>query len=156
MKRKIVAILALSATIFVFGDSPFAPAGGKKSDGVVKAKAKLENIGGKAVVVINLEINKGWHLYANPVGNDDLAPSQTTVKISAKTAPKSVNIDYPLGKIVNDKVLGNYGVYEGKVEIRATVERAAGDAGPLEVTVRVQACDDKTCLPPGSIRLSVP
>ena len=155
MKRYSAAILAVLATVFVIGDSHFAPAGGKKSDGVVKAKAKLENVGGKSIVVISLDIQKGWHLYANPVGNEDLASSQTTVTIPAKAA-KLVKVDYPLGKVVNDKVLGTYGVYEGSVEIRATVERAAGASGPLELTVKVQACDEKNCLPPGSIKISVP
>ena len=154
--KRYSAVILTAAMAFLFCDAIHSPAGGKKSDGVVKAKAKLENVGGKSIVVISLDIQKGWHLYANPVGNDDLASSQTTVTVPAKSTAKLVKIDYPLGKVINDKVLGAYGVYEGNVEIRANVERAAGASGPFELTIKVQACDDKNCLPPGSIKVSVP
>ena len=52
-------------------------------------------------------------------------------------------------------VVGDYSIYEGKVEIKATVQRAKGDIGPLEVKVKFQACSDvsKTCLVPATVKL---
>ena len=52
------------------------------SDSVVKATAVADKPGpdGKQTVTLTLAIDKGWHLYANPVGTDDLAPVQTVVR----------------------------------------------------------------------------
>ena len=136
-----------------------AHAGGKKSDAEVKVSiaAGKPDTAGKQVITIELDINKGWHIYSNPVGNDDLAAAQTEVKVSGKTKPASVKIDYPKGQIINDKVVGKYGVYEDKIAIKATVQRAEGDTGPLEVSVKFQACNDKgSCLFPATVRKMVP
>ena len=133
-------------------------AGGKKSDSEVKvtAKAGKPDNSGKQVVTITLAINKGWHVYANPVGNPDLRSSQTIVTVSAKEKPEQVKVDYPVGKVVNDKLVGNYRTYEGQVDIKTTVQRAKGDAGPLEVSVRFMACHDKgVCLLPATVKLTV-
>jgi uncharacterized protein YyaL (SSP411 family) len=133
--------------------------GAKKSDSVVKVTAKAEpekpGADGKQVVTVTLEIDKGWHTYANPVGLEDLASSQTEVSVSSKTKPQVVKVEYPEGKEINDTVVGKYKVYEGKVSIKATVERAAGDTGPLEITVKFQACDEKRCLLPATKTLKI-
>lgn len=133
-------------------------AGSKKSDAEVKVNiepGKAE--AGKQVITIHLEVNKGWHIYSNPVGNEDLAGAQTVVMVKGKTKPASVKIDYPTPHVINDKVLGKYGTYEGKVAIKATVQRAEGDSGPLEVSVRFQACNDRgSCLFPATVKKEVP
>jgi DsbC/DsbD-like thiol-disulfide interchange protein len=132
--------------------------GGKKSDAEVKVNitaGKAE--AGKQVITIHLDVNKGWHIYSNPVGNEDLAGAQTVVMVKGKAKPASVKIDYPAPQVVNDKVLGKYGTYEGKVAIKATVQRADGDTGPLEVSVRFQACNDRgSCLFPATVKQEVP
>jgi uncharacterized protein YyaL (SSP411 family) len=130
----------------------------KKSDSLVKAKAEAEKIGadGKQTIKITLTVEKGWHIYANPVGNPDQESAATTVTITGKVNPKDVKIDYPKGKLVKDMLVGNYIVYEGEVVIKAVVERAKGDTGPLHVSVKLQACNESTCLLPATIKLSVP
>jgi uncharacterized protein len=135
-----------------------AHAGGKRSDAEVKVAVESAKpaADGKLVITLALDINKGWHIYGNPVGNDDLVDAQTVVNVSGKTKPASVKIDYPKGHVIKDKTLGTYNVYEDKVTIKATVERAAGDSAPLEVSVRFQACNDNTCLFPYTKKLTVP
>jgi uncharacterized protein YyaL (SSP411 family) len=132
--------------------------GAKRSDAVVKATAKGDKpaADGKQTVTVTLTMDKGWHVYANPVGNQDLDSARTIVALSGKIKPKAVNVDYPKGKVVKDMVVGDYNVYEGRVEIKATVERAADDVGPLEVTIKLQACNEKTCLLPATVKLTVP
>jgi uncharacterized protein len=131
----------------------------KDSTDVVKATAKADkpNADSKQIVTVTLAIDRDWHTYANPVGLDDLQNAETVVEISGKNKPLSVKIDYPKGKLQKDEVVGDYSIYEGKVEIKATVQRDKGDSGPLEVKVRFQACSDvsKTCLIPATVKLSV-
>jgi DsbC/DsbD-like thiol-disulfide interchange protein len=131
----------------------FTPAGdAKKSDSVVKVKAKLEkSAAGKEIVVVNLEIQAGWHLYANPVGNEDFESGQVVVKLTDNPA----KIAYPVGKTVTDPIIGKYKVYEDKIEIRATLDRPASKT-PLEVSIRLQSCNDKVCLPPATVKVNVP
>jgi DsbC/DsbD-like thiol-disulfide interchange protein len=145
--------LTLTSTI------PDADAGGKKSDSEVKlsATATKPDAKGNQTVTITMLHNKGWHSYANPVGNDDLASAQTVVTISAGAKLASVKVAYPAGKVHKDKLVGDYKIYEDKVEIKAAVQRAAGDSSPLEVSVRFMACHEKgVCLLPATVKLTVP
>lgn len=131
-----------------------------KSDSVVKvsAKAEPEKPGAdlKQEVTVTLDIARGWHVYANPVGLDDLNTSQTVVKVASKHEFEKADISYPKGQEVNDPVLGKYRVLDGKVTISAKVKRAAGDSSPLEVSVKFQACNDRQCLVPATKKLTIP
>jgi DsbC/DsbD-like thiol-disulfide interchange protein len=149
-------LLLVGASAFgLFSES--GTAAGKKSDSEVKTTAKAGKIGedGTQVVTVTLTINKGWHIYANPVDNKDQEDAQTVVTISGKTKPEDVKVEYPAGKLIKDKLVGDYRIYEDKVEIKATVKRAKGDTGPLEATVKFQACNDKTCLQGAKVTVPV-
>ncbi|HKI33317.1 MAG TPA: protein-disulfide reductase DsbD N-terminal domain-containing protein [Gemmataceae bacterium] len=130
----------------------------KKSDTVVKAEAKADKIAadGSQVVTVTLTIDKGWHLYANPVGNGDLEDNRVAVSVASKNKLQDVKVDYPAGTVVKDKTLGDYKIYEGVVTVKATVRRAQGDKEPLDVTVKVQACSKSQCLPSATLKLNVP
>jgi len=153
--RSGLTLMALTAAVLLAVTST-SSAQGKKSDQVVKATATTSKAAGKEIVSISLEIDPKWHLYANPVGNADFESNQTTVKITSKNKLESVKVDYPAGELAKDKVVGDYKIYKGKVMIKATVQRGKDDSGPLEVAIKVQACDEKSCLQPGTIKLSVP
>lgn len=135
-----------------------AAQGGTKSESKVKASATADKAGadGKQVVTITLAIDKGWHAYANPVDLQDLTDAQTTVTVTGKGKPEVVKIDYPAGKLKKDAVVGDYKVYEDRVEIKATVRRANGDTNPLDVAVKLQVCSERTCLQPSTVKLTVP
>ena len=66
---------------------------------------------------------------------------------------EDAKIEYPDGKEVKDKVVGDYRTYEGKFTIKATVKRAKGDTNPLEMELAYQACNDMSCLPPAKTKL---
>jgi len=157
MKRWYVFGASLVATlVWVVGAD--IQAGGKKSDSEVKvsAKAAKPDASGKQVITVTLVHNKGWHSYANPVGNEDLGASQTVITVAGAVKPVSVKVDYPAGKVVKDKVVGDYKVYEDKTEIPVTVQRAQGDTGPLEVSIRFMACHEKgVCLLPATVKQKV-
>src|SRR5262249_42006243 len=142
MKPVTNLVLALSLVIGLSIVSSSATANqGKTSEAVVKVTAKSDkpSADGKQLVTITLNIDKDWHTYANPVGLEDLESAQTVVEITGKTKPDSIKLAYPKGKLHKDAVVGDYSIYEGKVEIKATVQRAKGDSGPLEVKVKLQA-----------------
>ncbi len=100
----------------------------KKSDSVVKIEAKGNKIAddGTQVVTFTLTVDKGWHLYANPVGNPDLLDNQVTVALSSKTKLQDVKVAYPAGTVVKDDTVGDYRIYAGTVKITATVQRQGG------------------------------
>src|SRR5262245_66487502 len=77
----------------------------KKSSDVVKATARAEkpDADGKQVVVVTIEIEKPYHLYANPVGQADLASNQTVLSFTTKVDDSK--IEYPEGQVVKDKVV---------------------------------------------------
>jgi hypothetical protein len=126
----------------------------------ITAAADKPDAKGRQVVTVTLAIDKPWHLYANPVGPDDLTSAQTELTVAGKA--KLVKADYPKGVKVEDTVVGTYMTYEGKVEIKLTVERPAGDAGPLELVAKFMACefsaDGKAgrCLLPAKVPVKMP
>jgi DsbC/DsbD-like thiol-disulfide interchange protein len=148
----LAVVLALTLAGAGFSHGP------AKSDSVVKIQASADkpDANGKQVVSITLTMDPGWHTYANPVGNKDMADNETTVKVSASGKPLDAKLEYPAGKVIVDQLLGNYKVYEGKATIKATVQRARGDTGPLQLNIRIQACNDKNCLLPAEVKVPVP
>jgi thiol:disulfide interchange protein len=152
-------VLGLAGRAGTTRDAALAQGKAKKSDAVVKVTAKVTpdkpGTDGQQVVTVMLDIEKGWHIYANPVGHADLVESQTVVKVTAKEPPE-VKIDYPPGQLAKDSIVGDYKIYEGKVAIKAYLRRARGDTGPLEVSVTFQSCNDKSCLLPATVKLPLP
>lgn len=154
MSGRNLLLVALSGLLLFVGTSQAQP---KKSDSEVKitATADKPDADGKQLVTVTLVVNKGWHAYANPVGNKDLEENQTTVTIAAGGKKLDATLDFPQGKLVTDALLGNYRVYEDKVTIKAKIQRGK-ETGPLEVSVKVQVCSDKTCLLPATVKVTVP
>jgi thiol:disulfide interchange protein len=149
------ALAVLAGVVLTLGPA----LGGGKSDGEVKASVKADKAGGdgKQTIQLTLTINKGWYLYANPVGNEDFAANATTVTVTSKPKPQKVDVGYPPGKVKKDAVIGEYKIYEDQVTIPVRVQRPPGDTGALELSVRVNACNAKGfCLPPGTLKVTVP
>jgi uncharacterized protein YyaL (SSP411 family) len=128
--------------------------GAKKSDSVVKVKATATkpNAEGREIVTLTITIDEGWHLYANPVPKD-FPGIPVTVTVEGKAKPKNAEIEYPKGKLVKDELAGNHHIYEGTIEIKATVTRAKDDASPLEFSLKLQACNQAKCLLPGVVKV---
>jgi DsbC/DsbD-like thiol-disulfide interchange protein len=155
--RCVLGALALALPAVLVCDTGPALAQAKKSDSVIKVDVKADKPGadGKQTITITLDIDKSWHVYANPVENEDLTNAQTVVSVTSKGKLESVKVEYPAGK-PQGEMGEKYKIYEGKVAIKAQVKRAGGDNSPLEVTIKLQACNDKTCLVPAVIKKEVP
>lgn len=151
--------IILGTAVLVLAGTGLALAGATRSDSEVKVKAVAgkADASGKQKVVITLTINDPWYVYANPVGNEDFASAKTQITILGKEELKSVEVNYPKGKVKEYPGIGKFGIYEKKVDIEAVVQRAAGDTAPLNVRVRFQACNPKgQCLLPATVQLKVP
>jgi uncharacterized protein YyaL (SSP411 family) len=129
----------------------------RRSDGLVtvKANASPPDASGKQDLTVVLTVNPGWHIYANPVAKD-FPGIPTTITVGAKVKPMDIKIDYPRGQLIHDPFAGDHFVYEGTIVIKAVVKRAPGDASPLEVAVRIQACNKEKCLLPATVKVPVP
>ncbi len=150
-----IVVPVLVACVAWFGACGEARAQGKKSDAVVKVRAEAGRPGtdGVTPVHLTLAVDHGWHIYANPAGQEDLADSATAV--TAAGGAKVEAVEYPAGKLVKDKAIGDYKVYEDRVTITAKVRRPAG-GGPIDLNVKFQACSDTRCLVPATVKVSVP
>jgi hypothetical protein len=133
-------------------------AGIKKSDSVVKVFATATDPDGKGKQLLSVVLlhDKGWHTYANPIGNDEFDNNKTVVTVFAKGKPIDATVEYPAGTLVNDPIIGKYLVYDNKVEIKVTVPLTQGDTSDLEVRVRILACHEKgACLPVAVVKALV-
>jgi uncharacterized protein len=130
---------------------------GKKTESIVKVKAKADKpaTDGTQTVTVTLTIEKGWHVYANPPGNDDLKSSQTIITVNGADKPTTTKTTYPKSKKIKDALVGDYEIYEGTAEVKVTIKRALGSNGLLEASVKCQACNDKSCLPAATIKVKV-
>ena len=99
-----------------------------------------------------IHVAKGWHIYANPVGNDTLALFATVVEVRAdgkKLAHHEVT--YPKGVRTNSK-LGEYDTYDGTLSVAVVLAHdEIKGAKAMSVKVTVTACNDKVCLKPATI-----
>src|ERR1700722_6543054 len=95
------AVVVLAGTIALRLE-PELLAQAKKSDSVVKVTAKggKADADGKQTVTVTIQIEKGWHIYANPVGEDSLKPVQTMLTVTGKEKPQDVKVEYPAGKTI--------------------------------------------------------
>jgi thiol:disulfide interchange protein len=154
--RTSVAVAATGLTV-VLAWSGMPTNAGEKQDSQVKLSAIASTLGadGKQTITIKMAINEGWYAYANPVQWDELETAQTVVKVEGANKLQKVTVNYPKG---NEKTENGhrYYTYKGTLEIKADIERAAGDKGPLQVTVRYQTCNvSGFCLRPESVKLDV-
>jgi uncharacterized protein YyaL (SSP411 family) len=113
--------------------------------------------GGRIGIQIALTIKPGWHIYANPSGSEAVRP---TVVAVAKDAPVSdVEIRYPEGTPMRAADGGDpVSVYEGEALVRVQAvlsDRVKPGKVVVPVEVRYQACNDRACLAPATLKVPV-
>jgi len=115
--------------------------------------------GKKCKVLVQLQIEEGWHVHANPVGDDEFDIA-TELELESKLDIELKDVRYPAGK----KVPREEGekpqlLYVGKVGLVGEIEipaQAAGRREDLVLIVTYQACNDTRCLPPKKLKLTLP
>jgi DsbC/DsbD-like thiol-disulfide interchange protein len=131
-----------------------------RSESVVKVSAGPVTIaiGKPADAVVRLTIQSGYHINANPPTYPYLKPTQLDITASDGISTMFVSYPSPLTKkfAFADKPLA---VYEGETEIKATIKAdtsARKGEHSVAAQLRVQACDDQVCYPPGQVELRIP
>jgi DsbC/DsbD-like thiol-disulfide interchange protein len=155
----LAAVAALGCLYLGVGPARVAAQGsGDKSSHVkVSVTAEKPDADGKQVISVTLEMEPGWHIYANPTEHEFFEKEATKVKASIDGKPVDVKVDYPKGKVIEDKVIGNFRVYSKAVTLKGTVQRPKGDNHPLKVKVGFQQCNEKGgCLPHVDVEREVP
>ena len=98
----------------------------------------------------------GWHINSNPAKPEGYVATEVTFKGKQGTTLK--DLKYPAGKLIrmqnsDDEI----SVYDGRVDFFGKLvvpAEAAGKTEEMEIVVKYQACDDKKCLLPTTVKLS--
>lgn len=111
--------------------------------------------------VLVIQIDKPYHVNANPASEDYLIP--TELKIEAGKGYKAGKIEYPkpIEKAFSFSEGKPIKIYEGRAPIRfqiALEKTAPKGTLAIKATLRYQACDDNACYPPrrSSLEIKIP
>ena len=126
--------------------------------GGVKISAHVDAGTDFRMLVVKLKIQPGWHINAHEPLSEELIPT----KLEAADEPSAWNLmDVSYPRPIT-KALGfqseALALYEGNVRLNARLKQAESvPVSPLlRIKLRLQACDDKVCLPPETVILQVP
>ena len=127
---------------------------------VVKAAPQPVEIaaGSSAEATVRLTIQSGYHINANPPTYSYLKateleiPANEGISVGFITYPNAISKKFSFA----EKPLA---VYEGetalKVLLKADKSAKKGERS-LSAKLRIQACDDRVCYPPGTLDLAIP
>ncbi len=127
---------------------------------VVKVDVQPTEIkgGSSGEATVRLTIQRGYHINANPPTYGYLKATELEISQDDGVSVSSIYYPSPLNKKFTfaEKPLA---VYEGQTELKATLKAAkAAKTGERSISarLRVQACDDQVCYPPGILDLTIP
>ncbi len=150
-----VAVLAAVALPLLVAHAESKP----NEKDLVKAEAHLSvdrlPAGSKCQILIRLTVQPEWHIGANPPLNEE--DVVTKVEWKGKLGSKLLQVKYPVGKKFTPEDGTPQLVYDGKVDIRGTLEipaDAGGSNEEMEIIVHYQACNDKICRIPTTVKLA--
>jgi uncharacterized protein YyaL (SSP411 family) len=147
--------LLRAAQVFTSGETgalQYAAHGG------VRIRAQVDTLVDSGALVVELKIRPGWHINAHKPLSDNLIP--TTLEAGADTAAwhlMEVSYPRPITKELGFQSEA-LALYEGNTRLTGRLKRAENEpVSPLmRIKLRLQACDDKVCLPPENVALQVP
>jgi len=129
------------------------------SEGVVKATAQRVEIpaGGSAEATVRLTIQSGYHVNANPPTFPYLKATVLEITPSDGVSDGQIFYPKPIEKkfAFADKPLS---VYEGETDLKVSLKAdktAKKGERSIPARLRIQACDEQVCYPPGAIELQI-
>jgi hypothetical protein len=145
-----------------FAVESLAVRGGVAEPQVVSARAIMQQtkvpVGGAFTFDVPFEIDRSWHIYANPASSPQYVP--TTLEVTSERPLRDVMIRYPRPRSYQPEgVEETVAVYSdrGRIRVSAKLDSTA-PIGPAEIqlSLRYQACNDQRCLAPKTIRVTLP
>lgn len=140
-----------------------SPAGSEPitSTGVVKVVPDELTLakGESGTATVRLQIRNGYHVNANPASFPYLIATELQLTSAGGVSAGAITYPDPLTKTFSFSANAPLKVYEGETTVKATLKAdASAENGKhnLSAKLRVQACDDQVCYPPGTIDLTVP
>jgi thiol:disulfide interchange protein DsbD len=140
--------------------SPSAAAPKITSESVVKVAIQGAEIptGGFSEAIVRVTVQDGYHINSNPPTFPYLKATELDMADTEEISLNSVFYPKPLVKTFAfaDQPLH---VYEGETQLTVTLEAAqTAKKGQQSIPakLRIQACDDQVCYPPGSIDVVIP
>ena len=138
-----------------FGLAGTAPIHKIRADGYLSVD-KVQP-GSQFQIAIVVEIDEGWHINANPAGENLIA---TEVLLPENTPNVTFGeIVYPNGEVMNLASLGLVPLYHDSITIGIQadlLQTAPIQQQTLDFKLRYQACNDDVCLLPTEVSLAVP
>lgn len=126
-----------------------APAGPGLPNSADFVHASAQSIA-PASVQVAIDIDKGYHINANPASDPDLIPTQLMLDGDSSR----LTVDYPQGQPFKAPFARQgIAVYSGRVVLHAAL--APATPVPDGLTLRVQACNDKYCLAPANVDVPI-
>jgi thioredoxin:protein disulfide reductase len=114
--------------------------------------------GASGDAVVRLSVQEGYHVNANPATFSYLIPTKLDITPASGVSVDFITYPDPVTRTFSfaDEPLK---VYEGdallKVKLKASASAETGKHN-LSAQLRVQACNDQVCYPPGTIDLALP
>lgn len=108
--------------------------------------------------IVHLKVDEGYHINANPATYPYLIATQLDVPKVDGISVAEIKYPPPLSKKFSFAD-GPLAVYEGDAELRvAFVANNSAKRGQTSIPgkLRIQACDDQVCYPPGTIDVWIP
>ena len=138
-----------------FGLAGTAPIHKIRADGYLSVD-KVQP-GSQFQIAIVVEIDEGWHINANPAGENLIA----TEVLLPENMPNVTfgEIAYPDGEVMNLASLGLVPLYHDSITIGIQadlLQTAPIQQQTLDFKLRYQACNDDVCLLPTEVSLAVP
>ena len=136
--------------------TPASPDRATAKQGPVALKVSVAQAGGgdgRYELTATVTTDPGWHIYASVPANSQYPATTPSVALPRGT------------KLVADWTTDTADVaatdssgttwFEGEVVFRCTLQCSVALKTPLDVTVELQACDARTCMPPATLKASV-
>lgn len=116
------------------------------------------NAGASTETGVRLKVDHGYHINANPASFSYLIATELDVPKADGISAAKVNYPRPLIKkfSFSEEPLA---VYENEADLKVTLlADASAKQGQtsLPAKLRIQACDDQVCYPPGTIDVWIP
>ncbi len=131
---------------------------GKVFQGTAEPAVVTAAPGETVSIKVRLNIDAGWHLYAEANDAKFFKPTKLTIREHSNV--ETIGIVSPKGTQKQDPVFKQtLSIYEGSVTFDVKL-KISDDAKPgvilVDATLECQACDDKKCIAPESIAFKLP